>query len=71
MVVMGVKMIYVPWMPGHRKRLTQTYVDLLKRRCMFVAFNVKLVFPSHTLSHAHTHTYTHHMQYGSTDQAVS
>ena len=26
MVVMGVKMIYVPWMPGHRKRLTQTYV---------------------------------------------
>ncbi len=24
MVVCGVKMIYVPWMPGHKKRLTQT-----------------------------------------------
>lgn len=30
MVVMGVKMIYVPWMPGHSKRLKQSMVQLLK-----------------------------------------
>ena len=28
MVVLGVKMVYVPFMPGHRKRLTQTYVPV-------------------------------------------
>jgi ubiquitin-activating enzyme E1-like protein 2 len=30
MVVLGVKMIYVPLIPGHRKRLTQTMDSLLK-----------------------------------------
>ena len=29
MVVLGVKMIYVPWMPGHVKRLSQRYVILI------------------------------------------
>ncbi len=60
MVVMGVKMIYVPWMPGHRKRLTQTYVHTAKKQqCLgmqyFPAFTKMLDFLSLSPS-THTHS---------------
>ena len=80
MVVMGVKMIYVPWMPGHRKRLTQTYVheQKLSPSVQYIVYAhyvqlSKLVTtrypPPLSLSLTHTHTHTH-TQYGSVDQAV-
>ena len=57
MVVMGVKMVYVPWMPGHRKRLTQTYVHTNKKKqCFYVqlfpALIAMLEFSSLSLSHS-------------------
>ena len=69
MVVMGVKMIYVPWMPGHRKRLTQTYVDeqKLSPSVQYIVYAhyvqlskfVTTCYPSLSLSLSLSLTYTH------------
>ena len=60
MVVLGVKMIYVPWMPGHRKRLTQTYVTSPTYNTSQCCYT----------THTHTHTHTMSWYYFSMIQLI-